>query len=406
MLNNHSVANKPITENYSHAKERVIGLTKHNWCDQMRELQYKSWWPRLIWVPLGVLLIYVALFGVDIPFGDPWATLLPHIIKFHQKTLSFTDLLSQNNEHRPFVPRLILIPLALLTHWNTRIEMGVQIGFSVATFLVIRYQISLSWRKLAIKPSNWLLVIISLLIFSLNQWENWLNGYQLLFSLYAFASVSGLLLLANPSLTARRFGLGVLCAVVAHYTISAGIASWGVGLVLLLITTKGKVRKILFSSVWLAAALISTSLYFWDFHRASDLLTLRTLLSQLHIYVLYVFTFLGAPVMTFYTASIPAVVGTGLLILIIFDILRRRSTEEKAIYLPYIALCLHTFLIALIVGIGRMGEKWWLALSPRYVGLSVWFWVGLVSLLSLKASIAHRIDYPSNLDLGNVPRLT
>jgi hypothetical protein len=277
--------------------------------------------------------------------------------------------------------------------------MGVQIGFSVATFLVIRHQLSLSWRKLAIKPSNWLPLLISLLVFSLNQWENWLNGYQVLFSLYAFASVSGLFLLTNPGLTSRRFVLGVLCAAVTHYTISTGIALWGVGLVMILITTTEKVRKVLFASIWLAAALISTFLYFENFHRPSALPALSTFLSQPHIYLLYVFTFLGAPVMTFYTASIPGVVGTGLLILIIFDILRRRSTEEQSAYLPYIALCLYTLLIALAVGVGRMGEKWWLALSPRYVGLSVWFWVGLVSLLSLRASIAHRIDYSSYLDL-------
>ncbi len=352
----------------------------------------------MIWVPLIVLLIYVAFFGVDIPFGDPWAALLPHILKSYQGTLRFADLLSQNNEHRPLVPRLILVPLALLTRWNTRIEMGVQIGFSVATFLVIKYQLSLTCRELAIKLSNWPLLIISLLVFSLNQWENWLNGYQLLFSLYAFVSVLGLFLLANSSLTTTRFGLGLLCAVVAQYTISAGIVLWGAGLVLLLIAARGKTRKILFVSIWLVAALISTAIYFRDFQRVLDLPTLSTFLSMLHIYLLYVFTFLGAPVMTFYTASIPGVVGVGVVILIVLDVLRRPSIEEQTVYLPYIALCFYTLLIALAVGVGRVGEKWWLALSPRYVGLSVWFWVGLVSLLFLKASTAQSIVYPNRLD--------
>jgi hypothetical protein len=297
------------------------------------------------------------------------------------------------------MPRLILLPLALLTHWSTRVEMGVEIGFSVATFLVIRRQLSLSWKRLATKPSDWLLMIIALLVFSLNQWENWLNGYQVLFSLHAFASVSGLFLLANPDLTSRRFALGLLCAVVTHYTIATGIVLWGVGLMMILITTGKKGRKALFALIWLAAALISSFLYFENYHRSSDLPALSIFLSQPHIYLLYVFTFLGAPVMTFYTASIPGVVGTGLLTLITAGILRRRSTEERKVYLPYIALCLYTLLIALAIGVGRMGEKWWLALSPRYVGLSVWFWVGLVSLLFLKASIAHSVDHPSRLDL-------
>lgn len=398
MLNNHLAPDKFVVETHSSEKKRPAELLINYWYKQIQELGSKSWWPRVIWVPLIVLLIYVALFGVDIPFGDPWATLLPHIIKFHQGALSFSDLLSQNNEHRPFFPRLILIPLAALTQWNTRIEMGVQIGFSVATFLVIKYQLSRSWAKLAIRPSNWLLLIISLLIFSLNQWENWLNGYQLLFSLFAFVSVSGLFLLANPCLTIRRFVLGLLCAIVVQYTLSAGTIFWGIGLILLLITTESGFRKVLFVAIWITIALISTSFYFTDFMFISDASSLSMFILQPHIYLLYVFTFLGAPIMTFYTASILGIVGTGLLILIIFDIRYRQSIEEQKAYLPYIALCFYAFFIALSVGIGRMGENWWLALSPRYVGFSVWFWVGLVSLLSLKASLAYRIAHPGRLD--------
>jgi hypothetical protein len=395
---NQLALNKLVVENHSSAKKCPDELFMNCWYSQVRRLESKKWWPHVIWVPLVVLLIYVALWGVDIPFGDPWATLLPHIIKFKQGTLGLADLLSQNNEHRPLFLRLILIPLAVLTQWNTRIEMGVQIGFSVATFLVIKYQLTLSWKKLAMWPSNWLLLIISLLVFSLNQWENWLNGYQLLFSLFAFVSVSGLFLLANSCLTIKRFFGGVLCAIVAQFTISAGAIFWGVGLILLLTTTEGQFRKALFASIWIAIALISTFLYFRDFHFISTVSKLSTFLLQPHIYLLYVLTFLGAPIMTFYTASILGVVGTGLLISIVLDICHRHSIEKLATYLPYVALCFYSLLIALSVGIGRMGEKWWLALSPRYVGLSVWFWVGLVSLLSLRVSLAYRIDHPGRLD--------
>lgn len=365
--------------------------------DRIRGLESKSWWRYVIWLPLVVLLLYVALFGVDIPFGDPWATLLPQIVEFHQRTLSLADLLAQNNEHRPLFVRLILIPLAALTQWNTRVEMGIQIGFSVATFLVIKHQLSLSWKRLSIRPSTWVLLVMSMLVFSLNQWENWLNGYQLLFSLFAFASVSGIFLLANPCLTARRFVLGLLCAVVAQYTISAGVILWGVGLVLLLITAKGNSRKALFASIWSAAMLACTFLYFRGFF-GSDVSTLSAFVQKPHIYLLYVLTFLGAPVMTFYTASILGIAGIGLLFLIIADTRHRRSGEEQAVYLPYVALCSYTVIVALSVGIGRMGEKWWLALSPRYVGLSVWFWVGLVSLVALKASLSCQTDHPGRLD--------
>ena len=37
----------------------------------------------------------------------------------------------------------------------------------------------------------------------------------------------------------------------------------------------------------------------------------------------------------------------------------------------------------LLIGIGRLKFGWWQAISPRYIILSEWFWVGLVMLLYL-----------------------
>ena len=339
------------------------------------------------------------MFGVDIPFYDPWTTMPVFVSKFYAGTLTLANLFAQNNEHRTLVPWLIQVPLALLTGWNTKIEMGVQITFAVATFFVIRHQLFLSWNQLAIKPSNGLLLLISILIFSLSQWENWLNGEQLIITLFSLVSICSLFLLANPDLTAIRLLLAMLCVIAAQYSMAAGVILWGTGLLLLLMTAKGNTRKILFAVLWLAVAGASTLLYFWDFRPEASPFELGSFLSHPFSYLLYVFTFLGAPMMTFYTAAIPAFLGIGLLGLIIFDVLQKRATQEQAIYLPYIALCLYTLLLAFAIGVGRLGDKWWLALSPRYIGFSVWFWVGLIALLSFKAALASQNNQLNKLNL-------
>ncbi len=368
----------------------------------MQALQNKSWFPYAILFPLVVLLIYVAVFGVDIPFYDPWTTMPVFVSKFYSGTLTLSDLFSQNNEHRTVIPWLIQVPLALLTGWNTKIEMGVQMTFAVATFFLIRQQLYLSWKQLDIKPSNGLLLMISVLVFSLSQWENWLNGEQLIITLFSLLSVCSLFLLANPDLTGQRLILAMLCVSAAQFTMAAGVILWGTGLILLWMTAEGVTRKILFAVLWLVAAGASTLLYFWDFRPEASPFGLDSFLSQPLAYLLYVFTFLGAPMMTFYTAAIAAVIGCVLLGLILFDILRKRLSKELTTFLPYIALCVYALLLAFAIGVGRLGDKWWLALSPRYIGFSVWFWVGLIALLSFKAALANQNNHSDQLDQLNI----
>jgi hypothetical protein len=102
--------------------------------------------------------------------------------------------------------------------------------------------------------------------------------------------------------------------------------------------------------------------------------------------------------MTFFTASVIGIIGSGLFILISYDTFRKRKKVDYRPFLPYAGMCVHAMLLALMVGLGRMGEKWWLALSPRYVGFSVWFWVGLVTLVWLKFDITSKLEHFDVID--------
>src|SRR5205809_5407717 len=70
--------------------------------------------------PLAMVLHY----GVDVPHWDEWAPALAGIyVKAHAHSITFADLVAQHNEHRFLVPRLLLLPLNALTHFNPIAEM-------------------------------------------------------------------------------------------------------------------------------------------------------------------------------------------------------------------------------------------------------------------------------------------
>ena len=57
-------------------------------------------------LPIAIVSIYIFLFGLNIPFLDQWEV-VGLLEQQQQGSLSFSDLLAQHNEHRPFFPRLL-----------------------------------------------------------------------------------------------------------------------------------------------------------------------------------------------------------------------------------------------------------------------------------------------------------
>src|SRR5271165_7446929 len=73
--------------------------------------------------PALSILLLISIYGVNIPAGDQWDEVPLLLEKMHEGTLSLRHFFAQHNEHRIFFPRLIMFTLALLTHWNIKVEL-------------------------------------------------------------------------------------------------------------------------------------------------------------------------------------------------------------------------------------------------------------------------------------------
>src|SRR3712207_1731768 len=133
-------------------------------------------WLLAIAAPAVLTLVLIAVHGVNTPQLDQWSGMTPLLVEHDRGTLSFADFYAQHNEHRPLVPTAIDFWLAQLTGWNIRVELFVDYGVALATFVLIVLALRRTLDRTAFALAA---VVASVVFFSPRQHENWLWGWQL-----------------------------------------------------------------------------------------------------------------------------------------------------------------------------------------------------------------------------------
>src|SRR5208282_3115731 len=95
-------------------------------------------WFLLAALPALIPPFLILHFSVDFHFLDEWMPDMAGIfIKAHHHQLTLGDILAQHNEHRLAIPRLILLAINPITHWNNRSDLMVAWLLVVATSLLV-----------------------------------------------------------------------------------------------------------------------------------------------------------------------------------------------------------------------------------------------------------------------------
>src|SRR3990172_9068730 len=179
-------------------------------------------------IPPVFLLIWLFLYHVDCPVGDEWA-LAPLLQKSFEGSLTFHDFWIQHNEHRLIFPKIVLLLLARWTSWNITYELLANVLLGVGILLVLGYQV-----KRIDPETRRFLPILSFLVFSLNQSENWFSGWQIQIFMNVLAMILGMVLLSQRVTTWLRIMGAALLGIVASYSFASGMAYWLLGILVLL----------------------------------------------------------------------------------------------------------------------------------------------------------------------------
>jgi hypothetical protein len=341
-------------------------------------------------VPLAFLIWVVVQYAVAVPYWDQWE-LVPLLEKTYHGQLTFHDLWAQHNEHRILFPKIIMLALARLTGWNTRCELAVNIILALGIFAVFIHQVKITGRKLGIAGLRWAIPAISLIVFSISQYQNWLWGWQLQMFLNLLAVVGGILLLANETFSWRRFAAAALLGMVATYSFANGLLFWPIGLVMLLVVTAGKKERLPALIAWLAVSVLMLWSYLYHYQKPEEHPAVNLIFKMPVEYASYVLKYIGGICAQYVGGSTPTdgdfalVFGLAAILAMGWagGMLVWKKIADFKTLLPYFGMSLYSIGSALMTGVGRVGFGSNQAIYSRYCTMVVPLWVSLVVFLVL-----------------------
>lgn len=340
--------------------------------------------------PALSILLLISIYGVNIPAGDQWDVVPVLLEKMNEGTLSLRHFFAQHNEHRIFFPRLIMFTLALLTHWNIKVELFTSwLLACISAYNFWRLSHVTGWGRS--NAGFWLLLGVNILLFTPLQYENWLWGFQIGFFL-PVTCVTSLLWIVPSSRTSISFLTAILCSIIANYSIASGFVCWLIAIPLLLFPRgefSWRDRKgwlILFSIAFIGSQILYLVGYQKPAHHPSIWITLHHPGKAAE----YFLSYFGSP-FAWGTGLNAIIVATtvGAVLVAIFAIcmgyvwICRSDSTLVARALPWFGLCFFSIATNIITTIGRVGFGTIQAMVSRYVTFAVMMPAGLLFLGAL-----------------------
>ena len=331
-------------------------------------------------IPFLFLVRFCARLYVDVPFFDQWG-MVQRLDHLASGTLTVADFWGQHGEHRPLVPIAVMLVLAWLTRWQIGWEIAFNLGLGATIFGIFCTYLMTAWRSRGGAPL-WLVPVVSLLVFSPVQWENWLWGWQMTVFMCAAATVLGAYLIASGVQGRGAFAGALACGVWATYSFASGLVYWvsqpaGVWI-------GGGARRGALLSAWAVTAAITMATFFYHFERPSQpsMLSNFASLEACQRYVLYVLAYAGAPIVS-ETVTQAATAGAAVIAVFAALAIRLRSARTETVFLFPFLVGAQTIGTAAVSGLGRAWMGVEQALSSRYTTFAVLLWCATLCLLAL-----------------------
>jgi hypothetical protein len=331
-------------------------------------------------------------FAVDLPILDEWS-LVDDIIAYSTGDWSWQEILRSHNGHRIAVPRLILVPLAELTAWDTQPPLALSWLTMAAGALIVLRQLRPSaeagprWVELAF------LLTSATAWFSANQFESWTWSIMI----HSFMGVVGALTTAAllaPERPRWTHALAAACtALVASYSHALGLLAWPLG-ILSLISGPERRRNAPVLAGWIVCSVLCWAIYFvpipGDANSPRDFYLAENPLG----YFYFALTFLGAPVVAWAGSAWPPhdlglawVAGLGALLVAGWQLVQGISRPHEAAWRRFAGAALALSVgAALLTALARGASGGPGAFASRYMTWSTPAWIAIFALLASASS--------------------
>lgn len=299
------------------------------------------------------------------PWWDEWDLVIP-LRRADRGQFALTDFWGFQNQHRIFLPRLILFALIRATAWNRPWIMTLNLALGALALVLFG---DLLRRRLGHLGALALLVPTSLLVLSLGQFENWLFAFQLNFILATFGAACCCWASLVPTVADRwRWALLVAGALVASLSSLGGLCLWIAFFPVVLRCG----RRL--AALWCGGALALFAIYFVGFPFGERMHA--SLSVQARYFLAYLGAPLGAP-----GATLSGWYGLGgLLALAACCAYLWRRGGYGALPLGWLCLASYALANAALTTYGRAGADIDQTLYSRYQSFAMLWWVALLGL--------------------------
>jgi hypothetical protein len=209
-------------------------------------------------VPVVLYFWYLHHYTLNVVSGDQWddVSLIAASYKGH---LTLHALWAQHNENRIFFPNLIVLALSRITAFNVSIEQ--YIG---ALFLCCAIALIIFAHKRRTPKTRWIAYCpVAILMLSVVQGGNTLWGFQLAWYMIVFALAAVIFLIDRERLSWLVLVASIALAIIGSFSSVQGLFIWVAGLLLLYYRRRSLAQM----SVWVGAAIITATVYFYGFNQ-------------------------------------------------------------------------------------------------------------------------------------------
>ncbi|MBN2588962.1 MAG: hypothetical protein JXA96_03795 [Sedimentisphaerales bacterium] len=325
-------------------------------------------------MPIIFVFYFVNKYGFTVPFWDEWDYVIL-LEKFHNHTLTFTDMWVQHNEHRMFFTNIQMLFLANLSGWNIMLELYCSIIYAA---LSLYFLISLLDDTISSESSYILKIVISFLMFSMIQYENWSMGFSVQYYMAMTGVIVSIWSINKWQGQMRGLIIAVLASIFAIFSFGAGLFICPVILFMLIFQKKWKLKHIL---IWIATCFVITCVYYYNYNILEGNPSLSYSLSHPVLFIRYVLVYLGSPLgQTIVYSSLVTIILFVISVLAIFDIMWL-DKDQLIRLIPWIALMIYTIICACVIYLGRINYGVHQALDSRYTTISTLFIISVIVLL-------------------------
>ena len=316
-------------------------------------------------MPLIVLSLMLRR-AVNVPFLDEWSWAALSIA-LHHGTLTWPDIVAQHNEHRNVVANLIFVAIDRAAGWNILAEQLVSFAF-----LAIAQAAAWMLVGATTPPARrWpLFAVISPLLWSLAQWENFALGYNVGWNVCT-AALFVLLAALAPRTTPPRLAIALVAMVLATFASAQGLLLFPIGLALI-------ARDPEWRGVGIGAWCVVEGLTMFAFLHGYVAAPVTGNGPPPGAFVVYLLTVLGTPIGAWW--GLAACVAVGALGLIGYVALAWRARADAGVLIVWSCAAFYALAAAILIARSRFAMGFDSALSSHYAALSLFLFVAIAGL--------------------------